>query len=253
MSKITHLTQSTADDLYGDIARLSREMDYGWITPIFHTSGRTGNRGTVTPTIRTIAMISGTNVFEDVIYIGHRGIWQPSGSGQPARWDQPWTIYMEMDTNNQSTADKHLTVGKAGTTVYSTFMPATTDRYIHVQWHGNTGLQSHLCYNGKITSSPISTLSQNLGFLERYAVVWDGVDTLSVYGALWLHTTVSVPQMSLIHALTLEEEPTNIAMMDGGVVMVAQTHVNSGGNSLSSTVLHDYRFCRRAVPANIAG
>jgi hypothetical protein len=224
---------------------LRDQMNNMWMPWTFTSSGRTGNRGSVGITPPTLSMLS-TNVYRDVLYISisSHSPFHPRGSGAPQRWATNFTFLFEMDTNNQSTANKHLIIGKASSTVYGTMLPSIGDRCMHILWIGNNSLQLNLYYNDTVTSSDVITIPSNLQHKEKYALVWDGT-TLSIYGAFWIAWDPQ-PNLSLLTAVSLETASTNINMSDNEWVF-AQTHENDGGLSNSVLSIHYPSFLRTAL------
>lgn len=235
---------SAADVLTRD-SSLRDQMNNMWMPWRFTSSGRTGNRGfvSITPPFLTMAT---TNVYQDVLFISilNNSPFHPRGSGAPQRWVTNFTFLFEMDTNNQSTANKHLIIGKTASTVYNTMLPSVGDRCMHVLWIGNNSLQLNLYYNDTVTSSDIVTIPSGLSNKEKYALVWDGT-TLSIYGAFWLGWN-EPPNLSLLAAVSLEEASTNVNMTANAWTF-AQTHENDGGLSNSSVGIYYPSFLRRAL------
>jgi hypothetical protein len=225
---------------------LRDQMNNMWMPWMFTSSGRTGNRGTAAIAPPRLSFSSTTAVYQDVqfISISSNSPFHPVGSGQPQRWTTDFTFLFEMDTNNQSTANKHLIIGKSPSTVYNTMLPSIGDRCIHVLWIGNNSLQLNLYYNDKVTSSDVVTIPSNLSNKEKYALVWDGT-TLSIYSAFWLAYNPQ-PNLSLLTTVSLEEAPTSVTMTDNQWTF-AQTHENDGGSSNSAVAIYYPSFLRRAL------
>jgi hypothetical protein len=236
---------TSASDVLTRDAALRDQMNNMWMPWMFTSFGRTGNRGTAT-TIPPILSMGTTNVYQDVLFISIalNSPFHPRGSGAPQRWATNFTFLFEMDANNQSTANKHLIIGKSPSTVYNTMLPSIGDRCIHVLWIGNNSLQLNLYYNDKVTSSDVVTIPSGLSDKEKYALVWDGT-TLSIYGAFWLAWNPQ-PNLSLRATVSLEEASTNVNMTANEWTF-AQTHENDGGLSNSSLAIYCPSFLRRAL------